>query len=69
MNTVNLIIKDSEAGLEFEGHVEDQSAFDRPPTPALILGSYLAANAEQICKDAMRWFKSQVVSPPDQDAQ
>jgi hypothetical protein len=62
MNTITITIKDEEEGLSMEGRVEDQTAFDRPPTAALIVGSYLAAKTDQICKDALAWFQSEVVS-------
>ena len=64
MNKVLVTIEDTDEGLTLEGRVEDTTAFDRPPTPALVVGSYLAANIEQICKDAMSWFKTQVTAPP-----
>lgn len=68
MTVVTVIIKDNtnEAGentIEMEGHMEPKNAIDLPPTPALIVGSYLAANSEAICKDAMKWFQAMAASP------
>lgn len=70
MNTVTITIKDNEANtLEMEGRVEDEAAFEKPPTPALIVGSYLAAHAEKIAIDAMAWFKREIVEPPKDERQ
>lgn len=59
MTTVTITIKDAGESVELEGHLDDPSALGDAPTAALIIGSYLAANAEQVCKDAARWFNSQ----------
>lgn len=65
MTVATVHIKDAknEAGedtIEMEGHLDPVNAIDLPPTPALIIGSYLAANAEQVCRDAMAWFGTMV---------
>jgi hypothetical protein len=61
MTIVTVIIKDNrnEAGeeiVEMEGHMDPPDAIDLPPTPSLIVGSYIAANSEAICKAAIAWF-------------
>lgn len=73
MTVVTVIIKDNtnEAGdhtIEMEGHMEPKNAIDLPPTPALIVGSYLAANSEAICKDAMQWFQAMSAAPQVEEA-
>jgi len=64
MNKVTVTIEDTDEGLAMQGNIEDTEAFNKPPTPALILGSYLAANAEKICTDAVAWFKQEIVPKP-----
>lgn len=77
MTTVTVIIKDNrnEAGeeiVEIEGHMDPPNAIDLPPTPSLIVGSYIAANSESICKAAIAWFveepaiKAPQIYVPDQ---
>lgn len=72
MTTVTVIIKDNrnEAGeeiVEMEGHMDPPNAIDLPPTPSLIVGSYIAANSELICKEAMRWFNAMSTGPATMD--
>lgn len=63
MTTITLLIKDGEGILEMEGRLDNPEAINEAPTPALVVGSYLAANTEQVVKDAMAWFKTQTVAP------
>ena len=63
MTAVTLLIKDGEGTLEMEGRLDNPEAINEAPTPALVVGSYLAANTEQVVKDAMAWFKTQTVAP------
>ena len=63
MTAVTLLIKDGEGILEMEGRLDNPEAINEAPTPALVVGSYLAANTEQVVKDAMTWFKTQTVAP------
>jgi hypothetical protein len=63
MTTVTIIIKDEGDSVQLEGHLEDPSALQEMPTAALIIGSYLAANAERVCKDAIAWFGKQSTAP------
>jgi hypothetical protein len=72
MTTVTVIIMDNvnEAGdqiVEMEGHMDPPNAIDLPPTPSLIVGSYIAANSESICKEAMRWFNAMSTGPATVD--
>jgi hypothetical protein len=66
MTTVTITIKDAGESIELEGHLDDPSALGDAPTAALIIGSYLAANAEQVCKDALKWFVDQSKKGQDQ---
>ena len=66
MTTVTITIKDAGESVELEGHLDDPSALGDAPTAALIIGSYLAANAEHVCKDALRWFKDQSTKGTEQ---
>ncbi len=60
MTTVTLTIADNGDELHLEGKLDDPEALNQPPTPAVIVGTYLATNAEQICKDAIQWFNRMV---------
>lgn len=59
MTTVVVTITDTAEGLSIEGRLEDPTALDEAPTTALIVGTYLAAHMEQVCKAAIRWFDSE----------
>lgn len=61
MTTVTIIIQDAGDSIEMEGRIEPAEALDLPPTPALVVGSYLAANAEKIMKDSMQWLAEMAV--------
>lgn len=63
MTTVTVTIIDDGDEVRMEGKLDDVSALDAPPTPALIIGSYLAANAELICKDAIKWMHTMAGMP------
>lgn len=63
MTTVNIKIWDdkNEAGepvLNMEGTLDNPEAVNLPPTPALIVGSYLAAHSSRVCAEAQAWFES-----------
>lgn len=63
MSTVTVTISDTDDhGVTLEGKIDDPNAINEPPTAALIIGSYLAANAKQIVADAAVWFRQQVAS-------
>ena len=65
MTTVIVKIWDSEEGLQMEATLDNADAINEPPTPALIVGSYLGANSEAFVQSAMRWFQDQVTAPPE----
>ncbi len=56
MATITITIADKGDELTMEGRLETPEALNEPPTAALIVGTYLAAHAEVVCKDAVRWF-------------
>lgn len=59
MSVVTITIWDAGDELHLEGRLADGAAvLSAPPTPALIVASYLAANTEQVAKDALRWLKN-----------
>ncbi|NBT76539.1 MAG: hypothetical protein EBT15_11375 [Betaproteobacteria bacterium] len=61
MTTITITIADGEDGtIEAEAKLDDNNVLDQPPTAALIVGSYLGANFEQIAKDAFAWFNQSV---------
>lgn len=62
MTTATIVIKDAGDSIEIEGHLDPANAIDLPPTPAVIIGSYLAANMERVCKDAMSWFNAMSIA-------
>jgi len=62
MTTATIIIKDAGDSIAIEGHLDPANAIDLPPTPAVIIGSYLAGNMERVCKDAMAWFNAMTVA-------
>ena len=55
MTTCILTIADNGGSIDFEGRIDDPTAIDLDPTPALIVMSYLAANHAVIVHDAMVW--------------
>ena len=61
MTTVTITIADGADGtIEAEAKLDNDNVLDEPPTGALIVGSYLGANFEQIAKDAFVWFNQSV---------
>lgn len=64
MTTVHLKIWDADGAIHAEATLDNPEAVNQPPTGALIVGSYLGAHMEDVCKDAMAWFQGQVVAPP-----
>lgn len=67
MTTVTIIVKDAGDSIEMEGRVEPAEAVDLPPTPALVVGSYLAANIEKVMKDSMQWLAEMSAKPEPGD--
>lgn len=68
MNTVTITIKDVEDRVEVEGHIE-KDALDKPPTAALVIGTYISTNINTIAENAIAWFKEQVESEAEQGQQ
>lgn len=63
MTTCIITIKDAPGGeLALEGSIEGYVQGDPLPAPtaALIVASYLAANAQQISEAAVQWFMRDV---------
>lgn len=67
MTTATIIIKDSGDSIEIEGRLEPVDALEHPPTPAVIIGSYLASHMEQVSKDAMAWFQAMATAPAKEE--
>lgn len=69
MTTVTIKIEDSDdKTITMEGTLDNPEAFNEAPTAALIIGSYIAAHAEKVSKDALTWYAQTVTAPPG-DAQ
>lgn len=68
MTTVTVTIVDKDDTVEFAGSLDNPNAINEAPTAALIIGSYLAANAEKVMKDAMVWFRQMSVEPQPEPA-
>lgn len=64
MTTATIIIKDNGDSINIEGHLDPVDAIDLPPTPAVIIGSYLAGNMERVCKEAMAWYQAMATAAP-----
>lgn len=63
MTVCTITIKDAPGDeLALEGRIEGYVQGDPlpAPTPALIVASYLAANAQQVSEAAMKWFMRDV---------
>jgi hypothetical protein len=70
MTTVTVTIKDTESGeLQLEGVLDNPNAINEAPTPALVVASYLAANCDEICRQAIRWFASEVANHAEEAAE
>ena len=59
MITATIVIKDS-PGNEYtiEGVLDRPEALDEPPTPALIIATYISANIAKISDEAIAWYNS-----------
>jgi hypothetical protein len=66
MTTVTVKIWDDGETLQMEGALDNPNAINEPPTVALIVGSYLAANTEAVVKNAMHWFKDMQMQSVDE---
>lgn len=57
MTIATLIIKDlPDNQFTIEGALDRPEAIDELPTPALIIASYISANAKQVSDDAIAWY-------------
>ena len=63
MSTVTITIADVDDSITMQGTIDNPDAINEPPTAALIVGSYLAANAGDICRAALVWFQKSIVAP------
>lgn len=63
MTTCIIIIKDAPGGeLTMEGRIDGHEVGGElpPPTPALVVASYIAAHAQQISEAAAAWFQREL---------
>ena len=63
MSTVTLTIVDTPDGIEMKGEIDNPNAVNEPPTAALVIGSYIAANTAKVIEDSVAWFKTSIVEP------
>lgn len=67
MTTVTITIADGPEGVvNMEGRVDNPDVANQVPTGALIVGSYIAANAETICRAAIKWFRDEIPAGGDE---
>ena len=59
MITATIVIKDV-PGNEYtiEGVLDRPEALDEPPTPALIIATYISANIAKISDEAIAWYNT-----------
>lgn len=67
MTAFILKIWDSKEGLNMEAAFDNPDAVNEPPTPALVVGTYIGGHFDQIAKDAMRWFENDVTKQVDKE--
>lgn len=60
MTTVTITITDNDGSVEMQGTMDNSNAINEPPTPALVVGSYIAANASRIVDESIAWFSGAV---------
>jgi hypothetical protein len=59
MITAAIVIKDMPDGeYTLEGNLDRPEALDEPPTPALIIATYISANIAKISDDAIAWYNT-----------
>ena len=61
MTIATVTIKDEGDGYTIEGSLDRPEALDEPPTPALIIATYLSANVAKVCEDAIQWYNDMAV--------
>ena len=69
MTIATLVIKDlPDNQFTIEGALDRPEAIEEVPTPALIIASYISANAKQVSDDAIAWYNrmdpSNIVGAP-----
>lgn len=69
MSGFTMRIWDEDGDIKAEGRLDDADDLDRPPTPTVIIASYLGANTEQVFKQAMAWFDDLCKRAHQADAQ
>lgn len=62
MSTVEIQIRDVGNGVQLVGRLASPCARLVEPTPAMIVGSYLAANAERLAAESWAWYAAQRVA-------
>ena len=59
MITATIVIKDVPDGeYTIEGVLDRPEALDEPPTPALIIATYISANIAKISDEAIAWYNA-----------
>ncbi|CAB4145889.1 hypothetical protein UFOVP474_62 [uncultured Caudovirales phage] len=59
MITATIVIKDVPDGeYTIEGVLDRPEALDEPPTPALIIATYISANIAKISDEAIAWYNT-----------
>jgi len=59
MITATIVIKDMPDGeYTIEGNLDRPEALDEPPTPALIIATYISANIAKISDEAIAWYNT-----------
>ena len=59
MITATIVIKDMPDGeYTIEGNLDRPEALDEPPTPALIIATYISANIAKISDQAIAWYNT-----------
>lgn len=59
MITATIVIKDVPNNeYTIEGSLDRPEALDEPPTPALIIATYISANIAKISDEAIAWYNT-----------
>jgi hypothetical protein len=59
LTIATIIIKDApDNQFTVEGSLDRPEAIQEAPTPALIIASYISANAKQVSDDAIAWYNN-----------
>ena len=58
MTKITIEIWDEDDSIKAESNLDNPEALNEPPTPALILGSYIGTHFERIAEEAFDWFKT-----------